>query len=161
ESLADVFGSVPAAMAVALFLGFAYGVPLTPRLGWHAPSLFAAVGVLFLGGSFIAAAGPSAWSLRAVRGQARRSLLLRWVMPFPLLALALIDFLTDHMFGRLSPALGSAVNVTAALTAAATVAYHVADLTGGRIDRAERRVEESENQRRVLKRHLRTNEELF
>ena len=147
--LAGVFGLVPAGLSAAICLGFAYGVPLIPPLG-RAPSIFAAAGVFFLGCGFIAAAGPSAWPLRALCGDRVRAVLLRWFMPFTLLAVVGTDFLTVRVFARFSPALGSTVNATVSLAAAAAVTWFLTDLIGGRVDRAEQRMEESESRFRSL-----------
>ncbi|MDB6152425.1 MAG: rsbP 1 [Chthoniobacteraceae bacterium] len=127
-------------ISFVVVLGYMYGTPLL--YGGHVipVALPTAAAFFALGGSVVAGAGPGSWPLKALLGDSTRAQLLRWFLP-TVIAVALGDGFVRTRFltgTELNPALSSALSTLLSTIVVAAVIYQVAELVGGRIDRAER-----------------------
>ena len=138
------WASVAAAAALGIsfvvVLGYMHGTPLLYGGNIIPVALPTAIAFFLLGGSIIATAGPGHWPLRPLLGDSTRALLLRWFLP-AVVGVALADGFVRTRFltgTSLNPALSSALSTLLSTIVVAAVIFQVAELVGGRIDRAER-----------------------
>ncbi len=148
----DVAGALALVVAVAglaACLGFFYGSPIALHAGGPIP-LAAGVAVTLLGIALLALAGPAAWPLRPMAGDSVRAVLLRGFVPLVVLAVLVTDLATVLLFSRYSGALGSAVNALGSAAVTVLVVSSLARVIGGRIERSEQALRESEERFRLL-----------
>ncbi|MGB7211285.1 MAG: PAS domain S-box protein [Gemmatimonadales bacterium] len=148
QTLSALSGVTVATLGGMVALGFAYGGFLM-----HAVLPFSTAGTLatvLFGTALIAAAGPSAWPTRMVIGPAVQPMLLRWTVPLIVVIVVGTDLLTNKLFDRFSPAIGSAVNSGLSIGLAAAVIWYVGGILARRIDRLNQELRESEAKFRQL-----------
>lgn len=151
-----VAAAVIAGVAIVVVLGYVHGTPLL--YGGHIipVALPTAVAFLAIGVALIAAAGPACWPLRPWFGTSARALLLRWFLPI-VAGLALIGgllsgWLLQHT--QVNPALLSAFSTLLFSAALVAIISQVANIVGGRIDRAEAELNLAQSDLEALNRGL-------
>jgi serine phosphatase RsbU (regulator of sigma subunit) len=140
RALAGPAATLTIGSSFVVVLGYMHGTPLLYGGNIIPVALPTAAAFFLLGISVIATAGPGQWPLRAVLGDSTRATLLRWFLP-AVITIALVDgFLrTKFLIGaNLNPALSSALSTLLYTLVVTAVIMQVAELVGGRIDRAER-----------------------
>jgi serine phosphatase RsbU (regulator of sigma subunit) len=126
-------------ISFVVVLGYIHGTPLL--YGGHiipvALPTAAAFVLLTLG--VVAGAGPNEWPLRALLGDSAKAVLLRWFLSSVIVVALAEGFLRTKFLTQwdLNPALSSALSTLIYTLLVTAVISEVAQIVGGRIDRAE------------------------
>jgi PAS domain S-box-containing protein len=99
---------------------------------------------LVTGVSLTLLAGPDAWPTRLLIGPSVRAVMLRWLVPFVVLAVVITDIATINVFSRVSHAVGSVLNTTVSLMVATAVASSLSRIIGARLEKSQAALRRSE-----------------
>jgi serine phosphatase RsbU (regulator of sigma subunit) len=156
RSWASLAATVALGISFVVMLGYMHGTPLLYGGNIIPVALPTAAAFFLLGISVIATTGPGYWPLQPLLGDSTRALLLRWFLP-AVIAVALADGFARTRFltgWNVNPALSSALSTLLYTIVVAAVIFQVADLVGGRIDRAERERNAAQKELELLNQEL-------
>ena len=149
-TIANIAAMLVAILGAIVGLGIIYGGELFMRSESPQVSVAAALASVLFGFAVVAGNGPSAWPTRKFLGEDVPAILVRWFLPFVVLAVLLTDFANIYLFSGFPRALGSALNTILSMALAGVVISNVGRIIGGRLERSHAALRESEEKFRRL-----------
>jgi serine phosphatase RsbU (regulator of sigma subunit) len=143
-------------IALLIILGYLYGTPLLYGGKIIPVALLTALAFLCIGIGLVAAAGTESWPLRPLIGSSTRTLLLRAFLPVTIVGVLINGAIWRIVALRfdVNPALLSASSALIFALAMSAVILQVANIVGGRIDRAEAERNLAQQELRALNQQL-------
>ncbi|MGH7531687.1 MAG: PAS domain-containing hybrid sensor histidine kinase/response regulator [Gemmatimonadales bacterium] len=148
RTVSALCGVAMATMAAGVGLALLYGGSLLD--GVPPVTEYGVIAATLTGVALVAAAGPATWPIRTFVGPAVQPMLLRWIVPLIFVIVVGTDLLTNKLFARFSPAIGSVLNSVLSIALAATVVWYVGGILARRLDKLNQELRESEAKFRQL-----------
>ncbi len=121
--IAGLLGVVVALIGFLAALGYIYGGPLLPELGWAPIPLTSALATVLVGVGLITVGGPAAWPNRLFVGGSVQTVMLRWLIPLMAVAIVATDVADADLFSHFSRAVGSALNTVVSVAVTVAVIF--------------------------------------
>jgi two-component system cell cycle sensor histidine kinase/response regulator CckA len=158
---AGALGTVVMSVGLVFSLGYLYGAPLFYGGSGIPMALNTALAFLALGAGLVAAAGPSLFLLRPLLGGTTRARLLRAFLPFTVIAICVVAWLTSLVISYADASYAALLAALLAVTATLLVSVicaRIARVVGRRLEQAQERIRHETDERRRAEEQLRASE---